>query len=67
MQEHLEQKGNPKTFAGRYNVNILIYWERFSDIKVAIDREKEIKKMSRARKEALIAKMNKNWEALESE
>jgi putative endonuclease len=67
IQEHFENRGKPETFAGRYNCNILIHWERYPSITDAIDREKEIKKYSRARKEALIAKLNPNWESLDSE
>ena len=64
MQEHKENRGNQKTFSGKYNCYIPVYWERFSSIQVAIEREKEIKKLSRARKEALIATINKNWDSL---
>jgi putative endonuclease len=67
IAEHKENKGNQKTFAGRYNCFILIYWERFSDSNVAINREKEIKKFSRARKVALINSINKDWLELNEE
>jgi putative endonuclease len=65
IQEQKTAKGNPTTFSGRYNVNLLIYWERYSDIRIAIAREKEVKKLSRARKEALIAKMNPTFQELD--
>jgi putative endonuclease len=65
MYQHLQNKGNNKTFAGRYHCYNLIYWEYFSDIKVAILREKEIKKWSRIKKENLIKTMNPNWDFLE--
>ena len=65
MAEHYENRGNLTSFSGRYNCHILLFWERYSYVKTAIEREKEIKKMSRARKEALIATMNKDWEALD--
>ena len=48
MKQHFENKGNRKTFAGRYYCYNLIYFERFGDINMAIEREKEIKDMSRA-------------------
>jgi putative endonuclease len=65
MAEHFEAHGNPKTFTGRYNCHILVYWERFQYINHAIAREKEIKKWRRAKKDVLIASMNPTWEALD--
>lgn len=62
MKHHFENKGNRKTFAGRYYCYNLIYFERFGDINMAIEREKEIKDMSRARKEELIKSLNPKWE-----
>lgn len=58
VAEHRENKGDKRTFAGRYYCYNLIYYEHFPDIKQAIQREKEIKNMSRKKKEELIAKMN---------
>ena len=45
--QHYENKGNKKTFAGKYYCYKLIYYESYSDINQAIEREKEIKDMSR--------------------
>ena len=64
MIEHYENRGNPNSFAGKYNCFILIYFEQFPNVLAAIDREKVIKKMSRARKEAMINKNNKHWEEI---
>jgi putative endonuclease len=64
LQEHAENKGNPKTFAGKYHCHNLVYYEHFTHINYAIDREKEIKKWSRAKKNALIASLNPEWEFL---
>ncbi|MEQ6120377.1 GIY-YIG nuclease family protein [Reichenbachiella sp. MALMAid0571] len=61
MQQHYENRGKSNTFAGRYYCYNLIYWERFQYINDAIDREKELKKWSRKKKEELIATTNKNW------
>lgn len=62
IQEHFENRGDSKTFAGRYYCYNLVYWERFSYINHAIEREKEIKKWRREKKEALIISQNPKWE-----
>jgi putative endonuclease len=53
-----------KGFTQKYNVHKLIYFEIFEDIDLAIAREKQIKGYSRSKKEALIDKLNKNWNEL---
>ena len=53
-----------KGFTQKYNVDKLIYFERFDYIDLAIAREKQIKGYSRAKKQALINQMNKEWEEL---
>lgn len=58
LLEHRENKGKPNTFAGKFYCYNLIYYEQFSDINKAIEREKEIKLMSRAVKEELIKSLN---------
>ena len=58
MKEHFENRGNPKTFAGKYFCYNLIYYERYSSINMAIEREKEIKNLSRQLKMELIKTMN---------
>ncbi len=45
-------------FADRYYCYNLLYYERFPQGQQAIDREKEVKDMSRAEKEALIKMEN---------
>ena len=59
--QHDENRGNWKTFAGRYHCYRLIYYEYHEDINQAIEREKEIKALSRAKKEMLIASLNPEW------
>jgi len=61
MKQHRENKGIAKSFAGRYYCYKLIYFERFSNATMAIEREKEIKDLSRERKEILINSLNPNW------
>ncbi len=48
-------------FTQKYCIKYLVYFEICSDIKVAIDREKQLKKWNRAWKIALIEKNNKLW------
>jgi len=67
LHQHFENKGNPKTFAGRYACYHLVYYEHFTNIEHAIEREKELKKWSRKKKEELIASVNPNWSFLNKE
>jgi putative endonuclease len=62
LEEH--RVGIPGSFTSRYNVHHLVYFEEYSRIDDAILREKEIKNMSRAKKEALIARVNPDWHFL---
>ena len=64
ISEYYRDRGNKKHFATRYYCYKLIYYECFSDINQAIAREKEIKNMSRKKKEELIKKKNPNWNFL---
>ncbi len=50
-----------KGFSQRYNLNKLVYYEIFDDIKIAIEREKQIKGGSRQQKIDLINKLNPKW------
>lgn len=45
LQQH-KSKLNPNSFTSRYNSYFLIYFEKFSWIQLAIEREKEIKNLS---------------------
>lgn len=64
IKQHYENRGNPKTFAGKYYCYNLVYFERYSTAKNAIEREKEIKLLTRQKKEALINIDNPNWNTL---
>ena len=55
-----------KGFTQKYNVDNLIYFERFEFIDLAIAREKQIKGYSRNKKKALIDKFNKDCKELYS-
>jgi putative endonuclease len=44
----------PDSFTARYNITRLVYVERYSDIQVAIAREKQLKRWSRIKKSPLL-------------
>ncbi|MGF7082425.1 GIY-YIG nuclease family protein [Mucilaginibacter sp. UYCu711] len=67
LYEHAENKGNPKTFAGKYFCYNLVYFEHFSHINYAIDREKQLKKLRREKKDNLIDSFNPGWKFLNAE
>ena len=48
-------------FTSRHNIDRLVYFECHGDIRRAIQREKQIKGWTRAKKLALIASMNPGW------
>lgn len=54
-------------FTKRYNINKLVYYEEFSEILCAIQREKQIKAGSRQKKLELINKMNLEWKYIYQE
>jgi len=60
--EHKQKK--IKGFTQKYNVDKLIYFEKFEFIDLAITREKQIKGYSRTKKFALIDQFNKGWKEL---
>jgi len=51
-------------FTKKYNINKLVYFEQFGDIKSAIEREKQIKGGSRQNKINLIKSMNPEFKDL---
>ena len=51
-------------FTQKFNCHKLVYFEEYSEVEMAIAREKQLKKWSRPKKETLIATMNKEWEEL---
>jgi len=61
MIEHFQSRGVRKSFVGRYYCYNLVYYEYFTDIIQAIQREKEIKNMTNKRKNELINSTIPNW------
>jgi putative endonuclease len=62
MFQHRKQ--TPGTFAARYKITRLVYFEHYQYIHNAIAREKELKHWTRAQKIALIESTNPTWEEL---
>ena len=53
-----------KGFAEKYEVNKLVWYEQTNDIRIAIKREKQIKRWNRKWKIRLIGKENPEWKDL---
>ena len=64
LKQHFENSINSTTHAGKYNCYYLVYLEYHTDINHAIEKEKEIKKWRREKKNKLIEKKNPNWNFL---
>jgi putative endonuclease len=58
---HEHRQKMVKGFTEKYNVNKLVYFEETNDVYVAIEREKEIKKWRREKKNRLVETMNPQW------
>lgn len=59
IAEH--RAGNNRSFASRYNLNKLVYFEEVEGPSEAIEREKQIKGGSRQKKLDLINGLNPAW------
>ncbi|HEY9017127.1 GIY-YIG nuclease family protein [Thiomicrospira sp.] len=53
-----------KGFTQRYNVDKLVYVEESGDVVAAIEREKQIKGWTRAKKNELVVSVNPEWRDL---
>jgi putative endonuclease len=54
-------------FTDQYDVERLLYWESYDDVRNAIDREKQLKGWRRSKKIALIELQNPRWVDLAKE
>ena len=63
VYEH-KHKLDPNSFTAKYDVHKLVYFESTSDVRVAIEREKQLKGWNRKRKNKLVESMNPRWEDL---
>ena len=55
------------SFTARYNFDMLVFYEEWSQVVSAIEREKEIKKWRREKKVALVIAENPDWADLNLE
>ena len=58
------KQGEVEGFSKRYNVNRLVYFEKFGSAIEAITREKQLKKWKREWKIRLIEEQNPEWRDL---
>ena len=56
--EHIEG------FTKKYHIHKLVYFEEYSDIDDAIEREKQLKRWVRRKKDFLVETQNPNWDDL---
>ena len=58
-----EHKHNldPDSFTAKYDVHKLVYYESTSDVRAAIEREKQLKGWNRKRKNKLVESLNPKW------
>ena len=63
ITEHKSHK-YPQSHTAKYNINKLVYFERFTTATAAIQREKQLKGWLRTRKLELIISTNPLWQDL---
>jgi len=51
-------------FTSRYNLSKLVYFEETSDVRAAIQRERQIKGWTRQKKNGLVTGANPGWDDL---
>ena len=63
IYEH-KNSADPGSFTSKYQVCKLVYYEETTDVRSAIEREKQIKSWKRAKKVQLVETMNHAWKDL---
>ena len=63
MYEHRNYL-DKSSFTAQYNVEKLVYYEKTTSSRAAIEREKQSKSWSRKRKDKLVGSKNPNWQNL---
>jgi len=61
LAQHREGKHG---FTAKYRITRLVYYETTNDVMAAIEREKQIKAWTRAKRVALIESVNPTWDDL---
>ena len=64
QRTYQHRNGSVAGFSKRYGCKILVYYELFDEMALAIAREKQIKSGSRKQKLDLIEEMNPTWRDL---
>ena len=67
MYEHRANNGDVSKFTGRYQADLLVYFELLPDATQAIAREKQLKGWTRAKNNALINTLNPDWTDIDLE
>lgn len=62
VEEH--KQGKIPGFTQKYGCKKLVYYEEYEYVYDAIEREKQLKKWNRKKKEELIKEMNSHWRDL---
>ena len=65
--EHNSNRGNASKFTGKYQADLLMYFEIAPDATQAITREKQLKGWTRRKKDALITAFNPTWQVIDLE
>ena len=60
VYEH-RTSADPRSHTARYGIHKLVYFEETSDVKAAIQREKQLKSWNRGRKNKLVEAFNPAW------
>ena len=63
VYEH-KTHADPASFTSQYKIEKLVYFEQTTDVRAALEREKQLKGWRRSKKNALIDKMNPQWRDL---
>ena|SRR5271157_285102 len=69
LERRIRQHKEPEQegFTARYNINRLVWYQIFGDIRDAIAREKQLKRWRREKKIQLIETSNPTWQDLSAE
>jgi putative endonuclease len=67
LYEHSSGRGDASKFSGKYQTDLLMYFEICPDATQAIAREKQLKGWTRRKKDALINAFNPTWKAIDLE
>ena len=54
----------PESFSAKYKTHKLVYFEETGDVRVALEREKQLKGWRRSKKNALVESTNPQWRDL---